>query len=84
MGLGSLLGAAGVLLFDRFVSHDRARFAKHIGECISFFIGFIALQVALAAVARINSDDTPSITNPGSGSETQERVNRSSPVVKEQ
>lgn len=84
MGVGWLLGIAGMLVFQRFVSHDSIRFARDIDVGIVYLVMFISLEVCLAVIDKDKSRDDLSITNTGSGSETRERVNRSSPEVKEQ
>jgi hypothetical protein len=84
MALGWILGTIGVLLFDRYGSRDRSHFAKDLDESIMVFTAYIFLGICVAIVSRVNSGNMPSITNTGSGSEARERVNRSSPEVKEQ
>jgi len=83
MVLGWLLGTIGMLLFDRWGSRDKSHFAKDLDESIVVLMAYIFLGICLAIVARVNSGNMPSITNTGSGSEARERVNRSSPEVKE-
>jgi quinol-cytochrome oxidoreductase complex cytochrome b subunit len=84
MGLGWFIGFAGILIFDRFVSHDGIRFARDAAHGIMLFVIFVFLYAFLTILDKDKSGNELSLTNTGSGSEAQTRVNRSSPEVKEQ
>src|SRR5882762_5409194 len=83
MGLGWFMGVAGRLIFHRFVSHDSVRLASDVGIGFIYLLVFICLYVFLTILAKNKPGYTLSITNPDRD-EAQERVNRSSPEVKEQ
>jgi hypothetical protein len=84
MGLGWLIGSTGILIFDRIGSHDGIRFARDEGHGVMLLVIFLFLCAFLTILDKDKSGNELSITNTGSGSEARERVNRSSPEVKEQ
>ena len=69
MGLGWFLGYAACLIIERFVSHDRVRFARDLEEGIMVLAVLIFLYVFLAVLERDKSGNELSITNTGSGLE---------------
>jgi hypothetical protein len=84
MGLGWFLGTAGYLIFERFVFSNRVRFASDLDQAVITLTTISILIVCVVTLAKRNSENGLSIIKLGSGSEARERVNRSSPVVKEQ
>ena len=69
VGLGWFLGYAACLIIERFVSHDRVRFARDLEEGIMVLAVLIFLYVFLAVLERDKSGNELSITNTGSGLE---------------